>query len=146
MFVSDVVNSGAVFALETTVRFAAQRQRLVASNIANLTTPGYLQQDVSVDGFRTALRQAIDERRSRTGGESGAVTLPTTAEISQDESGALTFRPTTPQRGIVFHDRNNRNIERLMQDQAENAMTFRVATDLLKSRYDLLRSAMSERV
>jgi flagellar basal body rod protein FlgB len=47
---------------------------------------------------------------------------------------------------VLFHDRNNRDLERLMQGLAENTTTYRVAADLLRSRYDVLRTAISQRV
>lgn len=49
------------------MRFAAQRQKLIANNVANITTPNYIQQDVSVPAFQNTLREAID-RRNAVGG------------------------------------------------------------------------------
>ncbi len=140
----DITTSGAIPALEMTVRFAAQRQALIAGNIANLSTPDHRTQDVSVEGFRAVLAQAVQARRSS---RAPAAELPwrETAELKRSESGDLVLHPATPSHGILFHDRNNRDLERLMQAQAENALTFRVATELLRGRFEQLRAAIAER-
>lgn len=140
----DMLDSGAIPVLETAMKFAARRQELIAHNIANIETPDFRQQDVSVDGFRKALAMAVDRRRDE-GGEGGNFVFEGTSEIRPSAGGGLVLEPTTPSGGILFHDRNNRDLERLMQDQTENAGAFRVATDLLRTRFDLLKSAISQR-
>jgi hypothetical protein len=47
---------------------------------------------------------------------------------------------------VLFQDRNNRDLERLMQDVAENSAAFRVASDLYRQQAALVRGAMAERV
>jgi flagellar basal-body rod protein FlgB len=54
--------------------------------------------------------------------------------------------PRTPSRNILFHDRNNRDLERTMQALAENTGAFRVSIDLLRSRYQAIHAAIGERV
>ncbi|MGD9688175.1 MAG: flagellar basal body rod protein FlgB [Phycisphaerales bacterium] len=142
---SDLGNSGAAPALESLLRFAAQRQRIIASNIANIATPGYVMRDVNVADFQQSLRDAVERRRDRSGGASGPLEIESTREVQQDGDN-LFLRPSPLRTGILFHDRNNRDVERLMQAQIENATVFRVAADLLKSRHDLLRASIAERV
>ncbi len=148
MLAGDITNSGAIPALEMAVRFAAQRQAVIAGNVANLSTPDYRPLDVSVDEFRRVLGEAVERRRA-DGGGGGAGTGPLawseTAELKRGPRGELVVKATTAGRGILFHDRNNRDLERLMQAQAENAMTFRVATELLRGRFEQLRAAIAER-
>ncbi len=148
MLVNEVTSSGAMPALEAVMRFAAQRQAVIAGNIANISTPDYRQQDLSVDGFRASLREAVGRRREATGGQHGMLGLRETRELRMDADGTLRANPSVAKGtgSILYHDRGNRNVERLMQDQVENATTFRVAADLLRSKYDLMRSAMAERV
>jgi flagellar basal-body rod protein FlgB len=144
--IGDLANQGAMPALEATLRFAAGRQRLIAGNVANLSTPDYRQLDVSPQHFRERLAEAVEQRRRATGGMHGALEGRSSAELKFGPRGALRLEPVEVGRGILAHDRNNRDLERLMQDQAENAAMFRVATDLLRSRFDLLRTAISERL
>ncbi|MBM4108067.1 MAG: hypothetical protein FJ255_04555 [Phycisphaerae bacterium] len=141
--VGGLANSGTVQVLEASLRFAAQRQRLIAHNIANATTPGFEVKEVSVRGFREALGRALDEHRREGGDRLG---LTGSGEVVQHPDGRLEFKPETPRGGIVFHDRNNRDLERLMQDLAENAAAFRVSAELLRTRNDVMRTAISQRV
>jgi flagellar basal-body rod protein FlgB len=145
MLFADLANAGATPALEAMMRFSAQRQRLLAHNVANLSTPGFIQKDASIPDFQSALRRALGERQEKRGGQ-GPLQLERTDEIDPHEDGTFTLSPETPGNGVLFHDRNNRNLEQLMQGLAENASVFRVATDLLRSRNDMLRSAIGQRV
>lgn len=148
MLIADLANSGAIPTLELTMRFAGQRQQLLAHNIANISTPDYRPLDVAPDRFAQILREAVDERRARTGGERGELRLRSSREIaiSHTPGGTrLTLNPRTPSGNILFHDRNNRDLERLMQANAENVAAYRVSAELLKSRYDILKAAIAER-
>jgi flagellar basal-body rod protein FlgB len=143
--IEELSNSGAIPALEMMLRFAGARQRIIASNIANVSTPDYRHQDVSVDGFRAKLREAVEARRAATGGMHGSLPMESGGEVLLGPAGQMTLVPSQPARGILFHDRNNRDLERLMQDQAENAAAYRVSVDLLRSRFESLRAAIAER-
>lgn len=147
MFLGDVLNSGAIPSLEMTVKFAAKRQEILAHNIANLDTPNYLPMDVSTRDFQRALGQAIDQRRAGgSAGEHGDLGWRDTREVKLDGRGGMVLHARTPSGNILFHDRNNRDLERTMQDHAENAAMFRVATELLRSRINQLHGAIGERV
>jgi flagellar basal-body rod protein FlgB len=140
----ELSSSGATSALEAMVRFSAQRQRLLAHNIANISTPGFQQMDVSIADFQANLKQAIEKRRDRGG--QGPFELQETTELTPNADGSFRLNPHTPSGGVMFHDRNNRSLEQLMQGLAENTTVFRVATDLLRNHNDLLKSAISQRV
>ncbi|MEX2219899.1 MAG: hypothetical protein WD749_14195 [Phycisphaerales bacterium] len=146
MFIGDVVNSGAIPSLELTLRFAGERHRLIAHNIANWTTPNFQPVDVSPAGFQRALSGAIERRREQPGGGSGELSLHGSRELSRLPGGRLVLTPRTPSAGILGHDRNNTEPERLVQDLAENYGVYRVASDLLRSRLQQLRDAIAERV
>lgn len=146
MFIGDLLNSGAMPVLEMTARFSAQRQGVLAHNIANIDTPDFRPVDASPAAFQRMLREAVDRRRAA--GASAPLEWEETREVRRGGPGPFDLRlvPRTPTGNILFHDRNNRDLERLMQAQAENAGAFRVATDLLRSRYQLLGAAIGERV
>ena len=116
------------------------------NNIANASTPDFRPADVSPGDFREALSDAVDRRRKRFGSERGALDLRSTRGIDFGGDGRMTLQPREQGRNVLFHDRNDRDLERMMQDLVENSAAHRVAIDLLKSRYDLMRSAISERV
>ena len=145
--INQLTNAGALPALEMTMRFAAQRQRLTAHNIANIETPNFIQKDVSVEGFQAMLDEAVRDRRGRTGGMHGPLTWDETDEFRKAESGRLTIVPkSSAGAGVLTHDRNNRDLERLMQTLAESTAAFRTAADLYRSQSMILQMAISERV
>lgn len=128
------------------MRFAGARQRLLTHNIANMDTPDFRPMDASPAAFQEALAKAVAERREATGGERGELHVQGTEEVSFDGNGAMQLQPRTPSPGILYHDRNNRDLERQMQALAENVLTYKMAADLLRRNNDLLRTAISQRV
>ena len=142
--IDGVTNTEGLSVLERLVQFSGQRHRLIVNNIANFDTPGYRPLDVSVQDFRTQLGEAIDERRA-SARRGGSLKIEDSAQI-EFRAGSMTLHPTPIGDNILFHDGNDRDLDRTMQDLVENFLTFRMATELMRSRYDILRSAIAERV
>lgn len=140
-----MLNSEALPSLERTIQFAARRQELIAHNIANLSTPNFQPRDVSSADFQKSLGEAIDQRRERFGSSRGPLEFTGNREVEVTDEG-LALTPTQPSGNVLFHDRNNRDLERTMQSMVENLATFRLATDMFKSRMDLLNTAIRERL
>ena len=143
--IDGVTNADAIGVLERLVQFAGGRHRLIVHNIANLDTPDFRPADVDVDAFRAQLGQAIDERRRAAGNGGGDLPLQSSRQVQFERSG-LTLHPEPIGDNILFHDRNDRDPERIIQDMVENFMVFRTAADLLKSRMDLINTAIRERI
>ncbi len=146
MFIDQLTNVDALPALEKMLQFSARRAKLIQHNISNISTPNFQPQDVNVGAFQNQLDDAIQRRRERFGGHRGDLELRPSRQVFEDANGTIRLKPGGSGRNILFHDRNNRDLERLMQDMVENATTFRVASDLLRNHMNLLRSAISERV
>lgn len=143
--ISDLSTAGALPALEKMFLFSGQRQRLIAQNIANIDTPNYQGVDVDPQAFQRALGNAIDQRKQRNGGASGELDLSQSRQVRM-VGGSMQLNPTTPIDGVLFQDRNQRDLERLMQDMVENATMFRIAGDLLRKNQSLIRGAIAQRV
>ncbi len=143
--IDGVTNGDSIPVLEKMVQFAGQRHRLIVNNIANFSTPGYRAMDVSVEAFQAQLGDAIDARRKRHGNTGGELNLRDSRMVQITSTG-IDLNPEPIGRNILFHDRNDRDLERTMQDLAENFMTFRLATDLLRSRMALINTAIRERI
>ena len=141
--IDGVTNAGAIPVLERLMQFAGQRHRLIAHNVANIDTPEFRPLDVSVDAFQEQLGEAVDRRRAAGG--KGCLPLRDTPQVSVDRGG-LVLHPEAMGANVLFHDRNDRDVERIMQELVENFMTFRFAADLLKSRFDLINTAIRERI
>ena len=97
--------------------------------------------DLDTDGFISSLSEAI-ERRSRRG--AGApLEIESSRYIDWDKRGrihttAVNSRPDN----ILFHDENNRSIERQMTELAKNGLMHNTAAELLKGQYDKLTMAI----
>ncbi len=95
----------------------AQREQAIASNVANLETPGYLAREVK---FEDSLRAAI------AGGR------PTDMAVTVDRSLAPTRL-----------NGNNVNIDIELMASAENVLRQRLAGQALSSKYQLMRTAIT---
>jgi flagellar basal-body rod protein FlgB len=133
MFIDRLLNQGNAPLIEQTVRFTAARQKLLAENVANVSTPGYQQKDLSVERFQQMLRERIDARCSSPPGTTRF------DDLMGEVSGPA-------QRGILFHDRNNRSMEQLMSDGAKNALYHNMMIELLRKQIGSIESALKERV
>lgn len=100
--------------LERSMDLLSARQKLVASNLANIDTPGYRTKDIDFEF----------EFRSRIDGEAPRVIEPAGLQVNNDG--------------------NNVNLDRESRLLAENAMRFNVAENLLKSQLRMTRMAIEE--
>lgn len=132
MLLSDLSNSGALSSLTATLSMAGRRQRELVHNIANMDTPDFRPRESDIRAFQRQLREAVDRRRESPG---AIEAVPDALDPNR-----------SPSRNILYHDRNNRDVETMMKDLAENALTFRLASDLIRRENDLLRVAISQRV
>ena len=123
-----LLNQTAAPVVARTASFTAARHAILAENLVNASTPGYVQKDLDVAGFRAALQQRIQSK-----GRRGLVD----ADVPFEE-----IRPEQ----LTFHDGNNRSMEQLMADQTENAMRHNLSVELLRKQYGLLDMAIRERV
>lgn len=111
--------------LEVYLDLVAARQKLVASNVANLDTPGYRTRDID---FQNELASAL------TRAEAGSAAGPRAASAATAEVEGLALN----------NDGNNVSLEREARMMAENAMRFELGSALLASRYRTIRLAIKE--
>jgi flagellar basal-body rod protein FlgB len=94
--------------------YLSRRQEIIASNIANVDTPGYKTRDIEMPvDFSSAMQEA---------------------------ASSWTEAPNLPAR----NDGNNVAIDREAKLLAENTLKFNVATQALRSQLRNLRSAIEE--
>jgi flagellar basal-body rod protein FlgB len=103
--------------LEKYMDLLTSRQKLVASNIANVDTPGYKTQDFDFQAEFTRLLN---------GTNSGPV-------HSQEPTGLR-----------VKNDGNNVDLDREARLLSENSIRFSAATNLLKGQLRMLKSAIHD--
>jgi len=143
--IDGLTNSGSMPVLERMMQFTAQRQNIITHNIANLSTPDFRPVDVSVPEFQKQLGEAIDRRREPGARSSGNLMLEGTDEVAVDGDGLL-LQPQPTGNNILFHDGNDRDVERTMQKLVENFLAFRTAAQLYKGQLDLINTALRERL
>jgi flagellar basal-body rod protein FlgB len=143
--IHDLTNSESIPILERVMQFTGQRQRIIANNVANLSTPGFRPVDVSVEDFQAQLADAVEDRRTNSNGGTAELSIESTREVAFHEDG-MTLRPSPTGDNLLFHDQNDRDVERIMQDLVENFMAFRTAAQFLRSRFDLISTAIRERI
>ena len=134
---SDINNWGSLPYLERLMQFAGARNSLLNDSIANLDTPGYTPKDVSAVEFQQAMREALAEEES---GKPGARFRDT--QNIRFESDAVSLQPIETEENILFHDGNDRSLERLMQGLSENFLAFRYAAELFRNTHETLNSAI----
>lgn len=100
--------------LERYLDLLSVRQKLVASNIANVDTPGYKAKDID---FQSEFRNAL---------------------------GGSSPRPEDVPGLRAKNDGNNVNLDREARLLSENAIRFNLASQLLRSHYRAIKTAIQE--
>ena len=132
MFIERLLNQDNTPLIEQTIRFAAAREKLIAENVANVDTPGYLQKDMSVEKFQQMLRERVESRNASPVGSTSFDDIETEVE--------------NPTANILFHDRNNRSMEQLMSAGAKNALYHNMMIELLRKQIGQFEMALKERI
>ncbi|HEV3026277.1 MAG TPA: flagellar basal body protein [Planctomycetota bacterium] len=115
---------GSLPALEVMVSVAAERQRVIAANIANVDTLGYRTRELSEGEFRRALDGAL-EGQGR----------PERLEVREAQDG-----------GPLKPGGNNVDLEVEMAKMVQNSVLHSTAATLLAHQFSLLREAVAGHV
>jgi len=143
----SLFDSGTLPLLEKMAVFGERRQQVLAQNMAHIGTPNYRMQDLDVQGFQQALRDAVQhQRRSEQVGPTtaGDQTKPTALRTLFSED--LFQARDAQSRNITFQDGNNRSVEYQIAEMQKNTMMQRFAIEVMTSQMNMLQTAISERV
>ena len=143
--IEGILNSGASPALQRLVQFTGERHKVLTNSIANLSTPNYRPRDLDPAEFQAALGDAIDRRRGGDRPMRGDLQMQDTRNLTFNDDG-LDAEPAPVDSNIMFHDRNNRDLDRTMQHLAENTLMHDAGVTLLKNQFDMLKMAIRERI
>lgn len=115
--------------LENALDFRAERHRHLASNLANVETPGYKPTDIR---FEDALKNALP----------AGATHPGHIPIQAHDSGNLSpaYRATE----FEGYDRNSVGVEAEMVRLSENTIMYSAVAKMLKGKFSLLMTAIKE--
>ena len=143
--IEGVFDGGAMPALERLAQFTAQRHSVLTDNIANLSTPYFKPRDLDPQSFQSEMRNAIDRRRQTNTPVAGPLDLTDTVQLRFRPHG-IDASPEPTHENILFHDQNNRDLDRTMQKLAENTLAHNVAIEMLRNQFSMLEVAIRERV
>lgn len=145
MWIDNLLNSRTRTALELSARFAEQRHRVLAENMANVDVPDYHTRHLDRAAFQDALRDSLAARSANPA--DGPLKLRGNAQVRQDAAGNLRVKPTVnPAPNLLFHDGTNARLEALAGDVMSNALDYQLTTNLLRGSYETLLSAIRGRV
>lgn len=116
--------------MERLLNVASTRQRLIASNIANAYTPGYVKQDVD---FEKSLASA-QKKQGITGLRTEARHIPLGQNSAKGKSE------------VVIVSEGRPDMEKEMGDSAENQLLFTTAAQMISGTFRSLKTSIRGRV
>ena len=124
--------------LHKTLDLRQQRHTVLASNIANAETPGFIAKDVR---FEEALRAAATPPQPLPLKQTHPEHLPCVQPTSiRDVQGALVVTPSDD----VGRDLNTVSIDREMAKLTTNTLHYNASAELLSRAFDQLKRIVSE--
>jgi flagellar basal-body rod protein FlgB len=127
MIKSGMVDTPMTEALSRFLDVNVARHKLIASNLANVDTPGYRTRDLD---FRAELARA--DYSNELGGEAATLSYASYAPVARPVRGLLQ-RP----------DGNNVSVERESLLMAETQMKFNLGVQLLKDEFHTISQAIN---
>jgi flagellar basal-body rod protein FlgB len=112
----------------------SQRQQIVASNLANIDTPGYKTKDIS---FHATMQELLDESSSEL-----------RTERPEHSSSVIQVRPQAqafeiqdlPSRA----DKNNVDIDKEMLKLSETSFSYSLISQMLRGKFRTIASSINE--
>lgn len=132
----DFLNDDTAQAMGSYLGRLSRRQQVVASNLANIDTPGYRTQEVS---FHATMQELLADRPApmritRPEHQAMATVRFGTNEPPVFEVGGLTQRP----------DGNNVDLDREMLKLGETSFGYSVIVQLLRGKFRTIASSINE--
>ncbi len=130
----DFISNQTLDAMESYLSRLSQRQQIVASNLANIDTPGYKTRDVS---FHATMQELLADRSSG---------LHTTRPehhpgLIQPIPGAAAFEV----QGLSSRaDLNNVDLDREMLKLSETSFAYSLITQLVRGKFRTIASSINE--
>jgi flagellar basal-body rod protein FlgB len=121
--------------LEQLVNFNQSRHAVLASNIANVDTPGYRTRDLSVEQFQSRLKEAMSER------DRDLTSFSASKPLGVDPFDKV----RDGMNNILYHDKSNVGMEQQIAEITKNHMQHNLALTIMNSQFRLLQTAVSER-
>jgi flagellar basal-body rod protein FlgB len=121
--------------MEKALTIRSEKNRVIASNIANQDTPGYRAKDLN---FGEALRMAGDASGS------GELTVTHSAHLGGTANGASLPAASEVPDTLGRLDENTVNAEMEMAKLAENQVNYNASIEFISEKFKLLRYSITE--
>ena len=145
MLLESLFERGSISVMQRMMAFTEERHRVLANNISNFDTVGYQMRDLPVQEFNDALNAAVKRRNHR--GVGARLDIRSTRHVRWDQNGHIQVSSTEiKNNNILFHDKNNRFVEKQMSEMSKNTAKHTLVSNILRQQYDLLRTAIRGRL
>jgi flagellar basal-body rod protein FlgB len=134
----NLFSSTTIPALGEVLNFAQARHTVLTGNIANVNTPGYRLRDLSPTEFQQKLKEAITASQS--------FQEPLSPGLAYSELGDPMRQVRASLENIVYHDDTNIDLEKQVAEMTKNHLLHNFALTVMTDQFQLLQTAISERV
>src|SRR5205085_10875826 len=135
---SGLFNSTTIPALGEVLNFAQARHTVLAGNIANINTPGYRLRDLSPTAFQQKLKEALAQSQRSN--------QPLSPGMTQGQSGDSLKDVRPSLENLIYHDDTNIDLEKQVAELTKNHFLHNFALTVMTDQFQLLQTAISERV
>lgn len=132
-----LLDSTTIPALSETLQFAQARHTVLLGNLANIHVPGYKTRDLSVEAFQERLKEALAApplEQTRSPGMVG--------EYADEPMRRVRDSLTN----ILYHDETNIDMEKQIAEINKNQFLHNFALTVMTDQFQLMQSAISERI
>lgn len=133
----DPTNMSMFSLMRARLEMLGERQKVIAENVANVSTPGFTPQDIDTKAFGDALRMEMRGGANR----SAELELTHSGHIRPDTVGAANFAVRPSPDSETTLDGNSVVVEEQMMKIAETRMDFETMVGLYQKSLGLLRMA-----
>ncbi|HUE71336.1 MAG TPA: flagellar basal body rod protein FlgB [Pirellulaceae bacterium] len=134
----SLLDSTTIPALAETMQFAQARHTVLAGNLANIHVPGYKTRDLSVDVFQERLKEALAAGGPKQDPRSPGFVTGDADDPMRRVRDSLT--------NILYHDETNIDLEKLTAEVNKNQFLHNFALTVMTDQFQLLQTAISERI
>jgi len=135
---TNLFSSTTIPALGEVLNFAQARHTVLAGNVANVNTPGYRLRDLSPTEFQHRLKEAIARSQQQA--------QPLSPGLASSEAGDPLRQVRASLENLVYHDDTNIDLEKQVAEMTKNHLLHNFALTVMTDQFQLLQTAISERV
>ena len=141
--IDSVTTGGAMPLLERQAVWGEVRHNVLAGNLANIDTPGFVPRDLDPAAFQEALAASV--AATSPGVPRDRYAPPPADPLAGGVPDDLLTPASRPGGGLVYHDGSPRSVEREVLTLTRNAMQRQAAVQLLSANMAMLQAAITER-